>query len=197
MADYTDPLDQLVDNPGAFVQQIAAPIVNARVGQLEHQVGQLHTTLNQERVQRALDADPQLAGRWRQLNHDEGFLRWLDQVDPLSNERRSQMLTRAYNLGASDRVAAFFLAFLAEQLPKSQRTSERLPFEQSRPTPSVTERDLTRGRVWTRPEIARFYEDVRRGRYADRDVERMRIERAIADAAKGGRVANPPEQFHK
>lgn len=48
--DYRDFGEDLVQ----FAQRAAAPIVRERVGQLEHQVGQLHTTLNQERVERAL-----------------------------------------------------------------------------------------------------------------------------------------------
>src|SRR5438309_251337 len=82
----------------------APPAVNPRVGQLEGQVGQLHTELNHERVQRSLDADSELESRWRKLNHDQGFLAWLSKHDPLSDELRSQMLSRAYNHGDAARV---------------------------------------------------------------------------------------------
>lgn len=131
------------------------------------------------------------------MNTEPGFLSFLDQVDPLANERRHSMLTRAYDGGYSERVAAFFKAYLAEQIPPSQRTAERLPYEQGRATPSITERDIAPRRLWRREEIARFYEDVRKGRYADREVEKLKIEREIATAARENRIADPPEQFHK
>ena len=103
------------------------------------------------------------------------------------------MLSRAYNHGDAARVKLFFKSYLAEtRIPAAARTTTRLPYESGRPTPSITERDLTARRVWTRPEISRFYEDVRRGRYADRESEKLRIERDILAAASERRVSNPP-----
>src|SRR5437764_4556084 len=95
-----------------------------RVNELEHRLNDVAANqqnlagdLNQERVQRALDADPQLGSRWRSINNDPRFIGWLNQRDELSGETRLELVRRAYRLGASDRVAHFFRSYLAEHLP--------------------------------------------------------------------------------
>jgi hypothetical protein len=183
-----DPLDAFIEDPAAATTSWVQPIV----GQLEQKIGTLQVEIARERVQRSLDADPMLSGRWRSLNQDSGFLAWLAEVDPMSAEVRMQMLHRAYNFGDTARVANFFRAYLAQQLPARARTQQRLPFEDSRPQPSVTETDLRPGRVWKRAEISRFYDDVRAGRYEGREGQRARIEAEIVAAARERRVLNPP-----
>jgi len=203
MMNHDDPLERFVAAPDEYIRRVTEPLqaqlndVQGQLAQERAQRAQTQTELAQQRVQAALDADPMLAGKWRKINESDHFLRWLAEIDPLSGERRHVLLTRAYGFGAIDPVQAIFRAYAAEQLPAAQRTAERLPFERGRPTPSITDRDLTARRVWTRPEISRFYEDVRRGRYADRESERLRIERDILAAASERRVSNPPLQLSK
>src|SRR3954468_20045445 len=97
-----------------FTQRVAAPVVDQRVGHLERQLGHMQTELAQQRVQAALDADPTLGDRWRQINDSPAFLAWLDELDGFSNERRLDLLQRAYKLGNGPRCRAFFKAYLAE-----------------------------------------------------------------------------------
>lgn len=47
---------------------------------------------------------------------------------------------------------------------------------------------LDKQRIWTRAEIAEFYDDVRRGIYRNEELDKLRIERAIILATKEGRV---------
>ena len=180
------------------VQRWVAPAIDQRVSDLQRQLGAVQTQLTAERqlrVQQSLDADSQLGSRWRQLNHDGGFLNWLEQRDDLSDRKRLDMLRDAYQSGDASRVKNFFASYLMRQVvPPSQRTAERLPLEQGRPTPMVTERDLVPRKIWRREAIARFYEDVRRGRYAGREVEKLRIEKEITAAARERRIADPPLQ---
>ena len=187
-----DALDQLVENPSDFIQRAAAPVVAAHVQRLENQLREQQVTANQDRVQRALDADPQLAGKWRTLNEDPGFLAWLDEVDVMSSEQRLSLLHRAYHRGDGERVKNFFRAYLAQQFQPSSRTEHRLPFEAGRSRPSVSVSEIDRRRVWRRDEIAGFYNDVRAGKYAGREAERLRIEAEIIAAAREHRVLNPP-----
>ena len=49
-----------------------------------------------------------------------------------------------------------------------------------------------RQRMFSRPEIARFYADCASGAYDGREAERLRIEHEILAAARESRVANPP-----
>jgi hypothetical protein len=69
-----------------------------------------------------LDAAPDLAGRWRQLNIDPQFLNWLDQVDPLSGKKRQLMLNDAYTKGDVQSVAAFFRLYIKSLGDKERGT---------------------------------------------------------------------------
>ena len=183
----------------ADAQRWAQEVVDRRVGQLEHQLGQVQSRLGQtqtqltrERVQAALDRDPELRD-WRRTNEDPRFLSWLDQTDGLTGETRRTLLTRAYDRGASDRCAAIFKAFLADRVPQRQRApAQQLPFQKDRRRqPTIAASELDGRKRWSRAEIAAFYQDVRRGRYDGREVEKGRIEAEILNAAKSGRIRDP------
>jgi hypothetical protein len=190
----SDPLEDFVDNPTEFVRRVA----DQRVVRLEQELAYQKLQSNQDRVYRVLDADPQLGSKWRALNEDPGFLAWLAQVDPLSNEERLKLLRHAYQVGDAARCRNFLLGYLAEQTPSVARTKERLPFESGRSRPRIGTADLTTpGRTWTRQEITDFYSDVMAGLYAEREQEKIRIEHDIVAAARERRVLNPPVQGSK
>jgi hypothetical protein len=77
----------------------------------------------------ALDADPELTGKWRKLNNDPEFLKWLGEIYELAGVPRMQLLREAYDVGDQWRVANFFRGFLASKIPPRQRTETRLPME--------------------------------------------------------------------
>jgi hypothetical protein len=104
-----------------------------------------------------------------------------------------QLLTTAYNHGAADRVGNLFRAFLASRIPSRERTSTRLPHEGTGPRPAVRASagvNEARRRVFAKGEIAKFYDECRRGVYDKREDERWRIEQEIFKAAQQGRVAD-------
>jgi hypothetical protein len=186
---YDDPLDSLVNDPIATVQKWTERVVSGRVGDLERRLHENSIENAQLRVQVTIDRDPELGGKWREINNDPEFIKWLNQVDPLAGVTRMELLRRGYNVGAADRGAAIFRAFLASRIPQRERTPTRLPHEGTGPRPSIRTQDLTRGKVWTAKEIHNFYDDCRRGRYDKREAERLQIEAEILAAAKQGRMA--------
>jgi hypothetical protein len=186
---YDDPLDSLVNDPIGTVQRWTERVVSGRVGDLERQLHENSTENKQLRCQIALDRDPELAGKWRQINNDTAFLAWLDEIDGLSGAPRLHLLQRAYNMGNPGPVSAIFKAFIVSRIPARERTATRLPHEGTGPRPSIRTQDLTRGKVWSAKEIHNFYDDCRRGRYDKREAERLAIENEILAAAKQGRMA--------
>jgi hypothetical protein len=179
-------------------QRWAEPVVRAHVGQLQQQLNQV--TANQERMRLdatrrsvidALDRDPPVPD-WRRVNDDPRFVRWLDKVDPLSGQKLIDMLRRAFDMGDTARIRVFFTSWAASQLPQRQRTPHREPFEGGgRRQPTINSSDLTRGKLWTRDQITKFYNDCRRGAYDGREGERLKIEAEILRAGRENRVANP------
>jgi hypothetical protein len=183
-----DLLDELVNNPEATIQKWTERVVSGRVGDLERRLHENSTENAQLRVQVAMDRDPELGGRWRAINNDPAFIGWLGEADGFSGAPRQHLLTRAYNTGYSDRVAAIFRSYIASQIPQRERTAERLPHETGARQATIRTADLTRGKIWTKAEIHAFYRDCRLGHYDKQDGERLRIEQEIFAAAKQGRV---------
>lgn len=197
------------------VHRWVMPVVEGRLAQFEKRLGEVSTRTaqtsqetRQASVQAALDADPELAGKWREINHDPEFLAWLNQADPFAGVQRSQLLNEAYGRGDAVRTARFFKAFLTEhtavtpapaasdaQTPAPEPAADR-PTLESMAAPGRAPVGPPAGgapaekRVWTNREIASFYKDCTDGKFAGRDAERLRFEQDIISAASEGRVRN-------
>jgi hypothetical protein len=174
-------------------QRWAQPVVAQHVGKLERRINQLQAESARGRVMATLDGDPQLGGKWRALNEDPGFLAWVGQKHEFSGRPLVELMRDAFDRGDAHRVAHFFSAYLAGQLPARQRTAERLPLE-ARHNTTLRSADLAPRRSWRREEIAAFYRDVAAGKYDNDEAEKLRIEREIVAAARERRIANPPLQ---
>lgn len=132
---------------------------------------------------------------WEQLNTDAGFLNWLASADELSGVVRKEMFDRASSSFDAMRVAKFFETYaslvgvkpqpaapapsMAPTVPLANLATP--PKSPSAPAP-VTKK------IWTRPEIAAFYENSRKGVYKGKEAERNRLERDIFDAGREGRI---------
>jgi hypothetical protein len=55
--------------------------VQAKLNSIEYRLAEQSTEANRQRVVNALDADPELAGKWRTTNNDPEFISWLNQTD--------------------------------------------------------------------------------------------------------------------
>jgi hypothetical protein len=179
------------------VKRMAREELGQRLARVEDQVMQTTTETNRQRCMTALDNDPELAGKWRKINQDQIFIEWMNVVDPLYGANRLGGLRQAFDIGASDRVAAIFKSYLAGQIPQRMRTETRLPFEDTAKKATVRpsqDRYAERRRVFTNAEIRKFYQDRRRGLYDGREAESNRIEAEILAAAAQGRVADNAQQ---
>lgn len=126
------------------------------------------------------------------LNHDQNFLSWLSQVDPLDTHGRTlqERLDEAVNALNAEAAAGFFSAFkkLAAARPQPTDPKANLAAQaqpESRGGPDAPAR--SQGKVWTRTEIEAFYTDVSRGKYTPQ--EKQRIEREIYQAQRDNRIA--------
>lgn len=152
----------------------------------------------------------ELATGWEAVNSTPEFLAWLEQPDPYAGARRGDMLAQAYRSGDVTRVANFFTGFTKEHAavaPSGQQPQPAAQGTTPAATPNVslaslaapgtgvggpqaagTPNESGQQRVYTRSEIAAFYEDVRKNAYRGRDAEKVAIERDIFNAQKQGRV---------
>jgi hypothetical protein len=176
--------------------------------EIEHLRGSQHRTdvsLTQQSVMSQLDMDPDLAGRWRQLNNDNDYLQWLSEIDSFSARPRIELLREAYDQGDAIRTGRFFKSYLAEHTaPPAARAPAHTVQNGSVPAGRMRLEELaapgrvaasgTNGgasperRMWTNREIGAFYRDVQRGVFRGRQADKDRIEQDIIDAASEGRV---------
>lgn len=133
---------------------------------------------------------------WRDVNADPDFQTWLLQVDPLTNIARQTYLEDAQRNLDVERVAAFFRVWLqnnsgqAVAQPSVPTTQSELEKQVAPGRSKNTGQPNTQqqARVWTRKDISKFYDDVRRGVYQGREKDRDRIERDIFLAQSEGRI---------
>jgi hypothetical protein len=136
---------------------------------------------------------------WREINENADFQTWLLQTDPLTGITRQTYLEDAQRNYDVERVSNFFRTWLQNnsgqavaQPSVSPNASVRTELERQvapgRSKSSGQAPTQNQARIWTRPDISKFYDDVRRGNYVGREQERDRIERDIFVAQTEGRI---------
>lgn len=131
---------------------------------------------------------------WREINSEPGFHSWLLEIDPLTGLTRQTYLDDAQrNLDAS-RVATFFRTWQelsGQSVAQSPRNAAASQLDKqvspgrgrSGGAPSAEQ-----PKTYTNADIARFFDDVRKGVFKGREAERDRIERDIFAAQRENRI---------
>lgn len=128
---------------------------------------------------------------WRTIDTDQRWLQWLSQTDPLTGVMRQALLDDAYQKMDVQRTAAIFNAFkslVGIGANQTQQTQSRRELERQ-VAPQTSRADVpqqTQTRFWSTSEIQRFYDDVRRRRYSEKEA--ARIESEINAAIAEGRI---------
>lgn len=127
---------------------------------------------------------------WEALNTDQGFLNWLQEVDPVYGIPKKVALTNAYENLDVTRVANIFKAYKQTLPPpptanKNQQELQR-QVAPTRTRSTTTPADQSDKPYWTSESIEQFYTDWRRGVYEDEEAASM--EKQIHAAIAEGRV---------
>jgi hypothetical protein len=161
-----------------FSQRAAMQAVAPYIQNLKQQTADLRARQAQQQRRRLDQAVDAAVSDFREVDRNPRWHQWLLGVDQMSGRIRQVLLNDAIDRGNTARVVAFFRQF--------QQTGQTAPglgaVLQRRPSP--------RGRIYTRPEITRLYEQHRRGAYAGREAEWARQEADIIAAGREGRVAS-------
>ena len=124
----------------------------------------------QERLESALDRE---IPNWREFDRDPRWHAWLCGTHLYSELSRGWHLDNAAARGDANSVIGFYRDFLAW---RPRRT----------PPPAGPPPDGKR--IYSRPEILELHAQHRKGAYAGREIEWMRIENDIIAAGREGRV---------
>lgn len=138
---------------------------------------------------------------WRQINEDENFLAWLDQVDIMSGISRRNSLSAAFNALDTTRVLGIFERFVQED---SVRRSTFAP--QVDPNTLIAP-GVPRGgaaeapggandrKIWTESEIKNFYTRVRKRQVSQEEYAKFSAD--IASATAEGRIRPDRRDHHE
>jgi len=135
-------------------------------------------------VQRQFFADlTKAVPDWEQKNTDDGFLRWLDEVDPMTGSPRQSVFDDAYARLDVNRVAAFFKAYGGNV----GAAPSGMPPSMATPSTMRGQTDVPQGKkIWRQKEIAEFYSNLRGGLITAEDAARTETE--IFAAQNEGRI---------
>lgn len=131
---------------------------------------------------------------WRDINADSAFHSWLLEVDPLTGLTRQSHLEDAQRSLDVRRVANFFSTWQSFNSPSvAQSTRDASASELAKQV--VPGRSRAAGtpvdnqpKTYSPKDIAKFFDDVRKGVYRGKEAERDRIERDIFAAQRENRI---------
>jgi hypothetical protein len=122
-------------------------------------------------IERALDA--QVPG-WHGVYQTPAFSQWLSEFDPYNGVPRTQLLRQAVGAGDAHRVVRIYQGFIAEHGASGARGyRSRQPATGAKP-------------IYTRPQIAKLYEQRRLGKITDAQWGPLEID--LVAAGREGRV---------
>jgi hypothetical protein len=204
-ADLIDVMRRVVREEQASllpeIDRRVAPVAQ-RVDQVAQAATSVAQRVAQSDQQTVLSMLDQQVPKWRELNEDQGFLEWLDQIDPFSGYKRGALLQQAYKAHDGPRVVAFFNGYLKEHAAVTppappaapapaaapQKTLDKFVAPGTPKTGAASTPDGSGKRVWSRAEIGKFYADVQAGRYRTRPDEQKKLEADIFAAQREGRI---------
>lgn len=189
--DLINLIERATESKVATLKTREAELVN-EIKQLKSQLGNVSERQVVSDKDRFLNGLASQVPDWEVLNVDQGFLTWLQEVDPVYGLPRQAALTNAYEALDSNRVATIFKAYKAliepKQPPQQQRNQQELQ-RQVAPTRSrstTPPADAQNTKIYSQQEITQFYDEWRRG-FIDND-DAVRIEKEIHAAVAEGRV---------
>lgn len=135
---------------------------------------------------------------WEQINSNPKFQDWLLEADPNTGIMRDVYLKDAQRELDSDRVISIFNSFKQLYQVTNNRSSDNkrvaskeleMQIEPGSKTTQTETRERRNEKVWQRAEVAKFYDDVRKGVFKGKDDQRSQIEADIFQAKREGRLA--------
>lgn len=183
--DLLDTVDRIAK---ARTAEMAAQLAerDRQIAELQTKVGQVAGTVDEDAFFTNLDrAMPE----WQQINVTQDFVnRWLQEVDPLTGVSRMTILRSHVAARDVERTLNVFRTYKASvtpaQPPSNPLAAQVAPSRDSSAGAPPVSADK---KVWTQRDIARFYEDARRGNITPDEAARTEAE--IMTAVAEGRVA--------
>jgi len=197
----------LLDVVGRRSREVFAPefeTLQSRIDRLEGRVQGVGQVIQQDQTRTVWQTLNENVPNWQEINHHPIFHRWLAQPERYTKRLKKDLLTEAFSRHDSEAVLTFFEDFLSEASgPPSGQQPAQAPYpvqngnggrpsliDYAAPGRARSEpQPLPPGKpTYTRPQMQRFYEDVRKGMYRGREADQAAIEADIFRAQHEGRI---------
>ena len=197
----------LLDVVGRRSREELAPefeTLQQRLDRLEGRVNGATQVIAQNETRSVWDTLNENVPEWVQINHHPVFHQWLAEPDRYTKRPKQELLSEAFSRHDSETVLTFFQDFLSEASgpPATQQPSpapspvqngnggQPSLLDYAAPGRARSEpQPLPPGKpTYTRHQMQRFYDDVRRGAYRGREADQAAIEADIFRAQHEGRI---------
>ena len=187
--DLIDLIERATESKVGTLREREAQLVQ-EIKELKGQLGSVSERQVVSDKDRFLVGLGQQVSDWEALNVDQGFLAWLQQVDPVYGIPRQAALANAYEILDVNRVANIFKAYkqTLPQTPAPSKAKQELQRQvaPTRTRSTTTPSDNVNDKIFTNQDIEQFYNDWRRGFYDEQEAADM--EKQIHTAIAEGRI---------
>jgi len=187
--DLIDLIERATESKVGTLREREAQLVQ-EIKELKGQLGSVSERQVVSDKDRFLMGLGQQVSDWEALNVDQGFLAWLQQVDPVYGVPRQAALSNAYEVLDVTRVANIFKAYkqTLPQTPAPSKAKQELQRQvaPTRTRSTTTPSDNVNDKIFTNQDIEQFYNDWRRGFYDEQEAADM--EKQIHTAIAEGRI---------
>lgn len=175
------------------VAAVASRMAEERIGKFREEfapkvdtaVNNAAVTSRQAFMQQLTNAVPD----WATIDQEDGFTAFLDEVDEMTGRSRREFFSEADRNNDAMRIIKFFTAYRERSAPKTalkQQVANNAVEYALSPSSVRTSEAPAGKKVWSQPEIRKFYNDARRGVYSQEEYQR--IESDIFAAQVEGRL---------
>ena len=187
--DLIDLIERATESKVGTLREREAQLVQ-EIKELKGQLGSVSERQVVSDKDRFLAGLGQQVSDWESLNVDQGFLAWLQQVDPVYGVPRQAALSNAYEVLDVTRVANIFKAYkqTLPQTPAPSKAKQELQRQvaPTRTRSTTTPSDNVNDKIFTNQDIEQLYNDWRRGFYDEQEAADM--EKQIHTAIAEGRI---------
>lgn len=188
------------------VKRAALDAVAPELQRVESQTQQVTQRVTQTAQQGVYSALAAAVPNWNEINNSDAFKRWCSLPDLYSGQVRGRLLNAAFQAAQAPRVIAFFKGFIADEVATGNapalQVNEPEPVPPrvaavplaslaapGRAKPATGNTQIAADKpIFTRAQIAGFYDAVRKGTYSGRDADKAADEALIFAAQREGRV---------
>lgn len=198
----------IIDLATRVAQQTVAPELDA----VKQENANLRRTMQQSTQRTVYQQLDTAVPDWRAINKSPRFVSWLRLPDIYSRTVRHELLNRAFDAADAASVIAFFKGFITDEAATGNRevpvpqpaAAASAPVQPQRQAAIQLETLTAPGRAkpatgegstvpvdkpyFTRFQVTKFYDQVRKGAYVGREQQKEIDEQAIFAAQRDGRI---------